>query len=203
MQQVLEFIQSGIIELYVFGLASDEEMAEVEQMAGSHDAIRNAIDATTAYLEQFAADNAVPPPPVLKPMLLATINYIERMENGEAPSFPPLLNENSKIDDYSQWLGRSDMILPAFLTDVYARIIGNTQQASTAIVWIKDMAPAEAHHDEYERFLIVEGTCDIIVEDTVYSLTPGDYMSIPLYKNHTVVVTSGMPCKAILQRVAA
>jgi mannose-6-phosphate isomerase-like protein (cupin superfamily) len=65
------------------------------------------------------------------------------------------------------------------------------------------MSPAEIHHDEYERFLIVEGTCDITIEKKVHHLKSGDFLAIPLFANHTVKVTSNIPCKAILQRVAA
>lgn len=87
--------------------------------------------------------------------------------------------------------------------NIYAKIIGYTPEATTAIVWLKDYAPHEVHDNEYERFLIVEGTCDIIVEDQVNQLVPGDYFAIPLHKNHLVKVTSSIPCKVILQRVAA
>ncbi len=59
------------------------------------------------------------------------------------------------------------------------------------------------HTHELEKFLILEGTCDITIEDEVYSLKAGDFLSIPLYNKHDVKVTSLNPCKAILQRIAA
>lgn len=59
------------------------------------------------------------------------------------------------------------------------------------------------HINELEKFLILEGTCDITIEDEVYSLKAGDFLSIPLYKKHDVRITSLNPCKAILQRLAA
>ena len=49
------------------------------------------------------------------------------------------------------------------------------------------------------KFLIVA----ITVGDQEYDLKPGDYMSMPLHINHHVCVTSPVPCKIILQRVAA
>ena len=87
--------------------------------------------------------------------------------------------------------------------DIFAKIIGYAPEVTTAIVWIKEMAPEETHTDEYEKFLIIEGTCDIVIEHKVHQLKAGDYFSIPLHANHHVVVTSEIPCKAILQRVAA
>ena len=87
--------------------------------------------------------------------------------------------------------------------DLFAKIIGYSAGAITAIVWIKKYAPQEVHDKEYERFLIVEGTCNIVVGDEVNQLVPGDYFAIPLFENHFVEVTSSIPCKVILQRVAA
>ncbi|MBC7688849.1 MAG: cupin domain-containing protein, partial [Aquabacterium sp.] len=87
--------------------------------------------------------------------------------------------------------------------NIEAKIIGYTPQAITAIVWIKDFAPQEVHDDEFEKFLIVEGSCTITVGQEVTELFPGDFFAIPLYKKHVVKVTSAVACKIILQRIAA
>ena len=134
---------------------------------------------------------------------MAMIDYTERLNNGEQPSFPPVLNENSTIADYDQWLNRTDSKLPNNFKDFYAKIIGYTPEVTTAIIWINDMAPQEVHQHEFEKFLILEGTCDITIADEVRSLKAGDFLSIPLYKKHDVKITSLNPCKAILQRIAA
>ena len=128
---------------------------------------------------------------------------MERMEKGEEASFPPVLNETTTINDFKPWLSRDDMFLPGDAGDIYAKIIGAPSGMITAIVWIKEDSPKEVHHDEHERFLIIEGTCDIHVEDEIHQLIPGDFFEIPLHKNHIVKVTSTIPCKVILQRQAA
>ena len=122
---------------------------------------------------------------------------------GEAVTFPPSLHKNSVIADFEPWLSRPDMTLPDSADDLYAKIIGNASGCNTAIVWINDYAPQEVHDAEHERFLIIEGTCNIIVEDEVHALVPGDYFAIPLHRHHLVKVTSSVPCKVIMQRVAA
>ena len=61
----------------------------------------------------------------------------------------------------------------------------------------------EVHDDEFEKFMVVEGTCTITIEENKHELHPGDFLSIPLYKNHFVKVTSDIPCIVILQRIAA
>jgi mannose-6-phosphate isomerase-like protein (cupin superfamily) len=203
MDRVKEYIESGILEMYVLGDISAEELLQVEQMALLHPEVAEEIETIAASLHTYAQLNAVEPDPIVKPFLLATIDYSERMKSGEEMSFPPMLTEKSVIADYAQWLNRKDIVIPEKLDDVHAKIIGYTPKMTTAIVWIKEMAPQEMHDDEIEKFLIVEGSCDIIIENQVHQLKAGDMLSIPLYKNHLVKVTSAIPCKVILQRVAA
>ena len=203
MTAVQEYIDSGILQAYVFGVTTPEEERSVEEMATRHTEIRNAIKAFEYDLEMYAMANAVTPDPTAKPFLIATIDYTERMEKGEAPSHPKTLHKDSRIEYYKEWLERTDMQLPNDFKDFYAKIISYTPGALTAIVWIKDVAPWETHDNEFEKFLIVEGTCDIVIEDETHRLKAGDYLSIPLHKKHTVKVTSDIPCKVILQRIAA
>lgn len=202
MFSVKAYIDTGILELYVLGIASIEECAEVEKLTLAHVEIQKEIEKIQASVEAYATSIKLAPNPVIKPFLMATIDYTERMKNGEPAVIPPMLSESSTINDYNQWLNRPDMVSTE-KEEVFAKIIGYTPEAVTAIVWLKDFAPQEVHDNEYERFLIVEGTCDIIVEDEVNQLLPGDYFAIPLHKKHMVKVTSSITCKVILQRVAA
>lgn len=203
MNDVKTFIASGILEMYVLGYTSPDETSEVERMAAIHDAVQNEIDAISDSLENYAWAHAIEPDPTIKTFLMATLDYMERMKNGEPPSFPPILHAGSKIADYAEWLNRDDMQLDVPLEDAHARIIGFTPQATTAIIWLKYGAPPEMHTNELEQFLIVEGTCEINIENDVHAMKPGDVLIIPLHKSHHVKVTSDYPCKIILQRVAA
>ena len=196
------FIDSGILEQYVLGTATHEELIEVEKRIAADPAIRKEIETIREVLEKYTMDHAIEPTMLLKPFLMATIDYSERLKKGEPVTSPPLLNDHSKPEDFAPWLNRPDMVSSGN-EDLFALIIGYTKEVTTAIVWIKNYAPNEVHDDEFERFLIVEGTCDIIVEEEANHLVPGDYFAIPLYKNHTFKVTSSFPCKVILQRVAA
>ena len=199
---IREYIDSGILESYAMGAASDDERRQVEMMAAANPEIREEINAISAALEEYAFAHAMEPSPVVKPLLMATIDYSERIKSGEPVTFPPALNENSKVEDYSPWLDRPDMH-NGLEENLFVKIIGNSPGMITAIAWIKDETPREIHHDEYERFLIVEGNCDIIIGDKTNHLVPGEYFSIPLHEYHTLKVTSSIACKAILQRVAA
>ena len=203
MENIQDYIASGILELYVLGVTCEKENEEIERIALYHIVVREEIENISNALEGYVKQNAVEPDPTIKPFLMAVIDYAERLKNGEEPSFPPVLNESSKISDYDQWINRTDITIPGNFSDFHAKIIGYTPEVTTAIIWIKDMAPQEVHQSEFEKFLILEGTCDITIEDIIHSLKPGDFLSIPLYKKHDVRVTSSYPCKVILQRIAA
>jgi mannose-6-phosphate isomerase-like protein (cupin superfamily) len=202
MLSVKEFMDTGVLELYVLDIASEQDCIDVEKMVSLHPEIAVEIEKIKASVETYARANELEPNPVIKPFLMATVDYTERLKNGEPPAAPPMLSENAALTDYSEWLNRPDMV-STDKEEVFAKIIGYTPEAITAIVWLKSYAPHEVHDNEYERFLIVEGTCDIIVEDEVNHLAAGDYFAIPLHKKHMVKVTSSITCKVILQRVAA
>lgn len=203
MKNIQEYIDSGILELYVAGAIAEEECREVEAMAALHAEVREEIAEISKVVEKYAMAHALPVNPAIKPFLMAKIDYKERIKKGEIFTTPPLLNENSRIEDYAEWLNREDLCAPADFSGIYAKIIGYTPQVATSIIWIQEMPYEEVHDDQYERFLIVEGSCEIVVEEEIYSLSAGSYFSIPLHKRHTARITSTIPCKAILQRVAA
>lgn len=203
MSKLNEFLETGLLELYVLGLTSPEENKEVELMISLYDEVSVEIDSISQSLINSAAKIAPEPRSTVKPLLVATIDYTERIKNGEPKCEPLILNENSKLEDYSEWLNRKDMVTPDEYDEIFIKLIASTSKAISAIVWIKHETPMETHGTEHEKFLIVEGTCDIIIDNVPHSLKKGDYMSIPLFADHIVKVTSDIPCKVLLQRVAA
>lgn len=203
MDNIEKYINSGILELYVLGLTSDEENIEISKLATIHIEIKNEIEAIEQTLNGYAEKIAPEISEATKEWIMTTINYTERLQNGEEVANPPLLNKDSKIEDFDTWLKRDNMQAPDDYDALHAKIIAATPEAKTLIVWLKYGAPPEEHTNEMEHFLIVEGTCDITIGDKVHHLVPGDYLSIPLYVDHDVKVTSSIPCKVILQRVAA
>jgi len=203
MDSFSEYIESGVLELYVLGDVSQEKAREIELLAAKHAKVRSEINLISQTLEKIAMRQAVPAPATVKLFVFATIDYIERLKSGEKPTFPPTLNKDSTIENYAKWLNRDDMVLSDDFEAFHAKIIGHTPEAMTAIVWLEFGAPAETHTDEFERFLIVEGTCEIAFGDEVHYLKTGDFLQIPLFLAHTIKVTSDIPCKVILQRVAA
>jgi anti-sigma-K factor RskA len=70
---VKEYIVSGIVESYVLGLASPEEMAEFERMCAAHHEVRLAREAFELQLEQKALSNAIKPPAHLQSKIFAEL----------------------------------------------------------------------------------------------------------------------------------
>ncbi len=197
-----EIRESGLLELYVQGSLEGADQIVIAQALETYPELKQELKEIEFALFQYAEKNALKPHGAVKPLLLATFDYLERMQKGEVPSFPPELHEGSTLSDYGQWLERADMVSPTEMDAMYARLIAHEPEKVTAIVWLRFGAPDETHTQEYEKFLIVEGTCTITIGSEEHHLKAGDYLSIPLHINHHVTVTSAIPCKIILQRIA-
>jgi mannose-6-phosphate isomerase-like protein (cupin superfamily) len=203
--EVKTYIESGILELYVMGNCSESEMLEVTRMAALHPEILQEIERIESdVLLAFTQEQNVPRADV-KALVMASIDYSQRLANGETPQNPPLLSIHSKAHDYSEWLSRADLnVLPEADNEVYGRIIGHNEVATTLIAWLKTGSAFEVHEAQLERFLILEGSCKIeYANGETHHLKTNDFLEIPLFMGHTLTVTSDVPCKVILQRVAA
>jgi len=203
MNTIKEIVESGVLELYVIGDLSDQKLIQIEQQISESKVLQKEVRAIEKAFEEYAFANTIEPDATFKPMQLAVTNYTTRLTYGEVPVDPPSLHAGSKVSDYKEWLDKTNMQEPDEYDSMHGKIIGSNEAKTTMIIWLKEGAPEEMHTDELEKFLIVEGTCDIKIGNQVHSLKAGDYLSIPLYINHTVTVTSSKRCKIILERAAA
>ncbi|WP_421946158.1 anti-sigma factor [Pedobacter sp.] len=62
MENLKAYIESGVLELYVLGDLSPEEMLQVEEMASQHKEVRDEIASIEEAMEQYAISNAIEPP---------------------------------------------------------------------------------------------------------------------------------------------
>jgi anti-sigma-K factor RskA len=67
------YIESGIIESYVLGMADDQERAELKQLSQQHPEIRAAIEAFESSLEHTALSNSMLPAARVKSDLFAQL----------------------------------------------------------------------------------------------------------------------------------
>jgi anti-sigma-K factor RskA len=95
---VQEYIESGIIESYVMGLASEPERAEFERLCTLHPELLAARKKFEERLEGYASENAVIPPPEVKVKVLEAIG--KPASRAETSSIPPKIvtmsNEKGK-----------------------------------------------------------------------------------------------------------
>lgn len=202
MTEAEKFIASGILEAYVRDETTVEQNIDVKLMADIFPDIRNAMSVLFDELENDALNHAIEPDPIIGPFVIATADYIGRLNKGEPFVVAPELSASSTMAEYKEFIDRDDFAVPEDFENIYPKIISAIpDQLTTALVYLKKMAPQETHHDEFERFLILEGTCTITIEDEIHELIPGSYLQIPLHKKHHVTVTSSIPCKILLQRV--
>ncbi len=100
------YIESGIIESYVLGLASTEEMAELEGLAMHHPAIKKAVDDFALIIQEQALLNAVRPPAEIKQQLLDAL--ADEFAEPKVIVMPAANNEKVegrvvKITTYASW----------------------------------------------------------------------------------------------------
>lgn len=194
------YIHSGILEAYTAGKLDTEKSREVEEMARIHPSVRQKLDELSIGLEARARSQAVQPPKMVKAMVMASIDFMERRNKGESPAHPPLLFEGSTVAEYDRWLQQKEFAAPSRIEDIYIRIIDKGPILTTAIVWMTEMQ-TEVHRQEIEQFLVVEGSCKVILDTGTRDLGPGDFMKINAGVVHRAVSNSSQPCKVILQRI--
>ncbi|MBI3519836.1 MAG: hypothetical protein HY062_10825 [Bacteroidetes bacterium] len=66
MDKINDYINSGILELYVLGMTSPEETSEVNKMASLHEEVRTEIEEITRALQIDAANTMMPKRCMLK-----------------------------------------------------------------------------------------------------------------------------------------
>jgi len=76
-----EIISSGILELYVLGLTSEEEKAEIMRWAKQYPEVQAEIAAIQSAMEKFAEANAIEPNPSLKAKIFEKITGTNPISN--------------------------------------------------------------------------------------------------------------------------
>lgn len=93
-----EYIESGIIESYVLGMASEEERLEFEQACASYPEVKAAREAFEIALENQALATAVAPPPQLKGLVMEALS-IEAKEESKVVKMPAVPPANVVVMD--------------------------------------------------------------------------------------------------------
>ena len=60
-----DYIESGVLEAYLLGIATEDEQQEVRQLAALHPEIALALSDLEVQIEQVCQEGAIPPPPAV------------------------------------------------------------------------------------------------------------------------------------------
>jgi mannose-6-phosphate isomerase-like protein (cupin superfamily) len=195
-------IASDMLMDYVLGECSAADALEVEMAAAYFPTVAAELGDLLQISEALILQGAVTPPAGSKR------RFSDFLTTNAMPAdgwniIMPALSSVSSAADFEAWIGRinPDAIMPQNNLNVFP--LDAAPHALTLFVVVKEQLEEEVHLDSIERFLVLEGTCVIELEDEKIYLKAGDYYSVPKFTPHTVVVTSDIPCKLIVQQVAA
>lgn len=90
------YIESGIIESYVLGLAEPEEILEIERLKEEYPEVQQGIDDFSIAIEEQAFRNAVTPPQAIKEQLLALLQFGQGSISGH--DTPLVVAYNSSLN---------------------------------------------------------------------------------------------------------
>lgn len=96
------YIESGIIESYVLGLATDEEATELEQFCQQYIDIKHAVEDFQLFIEKQAFENAVAPPSDIRNKLMTTLSDEFAKEEDDNKTGAPVI---SMMEDHTSGAG--------------------------------------------------------------------------------------------------
>jgi len=196
-----ELIASGTLELYALGMLSVEESRDVESEAVRSKEVGDELLRIQSVLRTLAEVQAVAPPESVKRRVVEAIE--REVKERAASGRPPVLHSASTAADYAAWLNDPKVVCPADAGPMHIVPLYQGEGEGTGVLWLTLGAPEETHTDEIEKFLILDGSCEVEFNGHVHTLVPGSVLSVPLHTPHTIRITSAVPCKILLQRIAA
>jgi mannose-6-phosphate isomerase-like protein (cupin superfamily) len=132
----------------------------------------------------------------LKNKVLQTLSNLQAEAEADLNNLPDL-NRYSELSFWQNLV--KDIAPPADFENIYSHIFKKTPQSVFCVVWVKNAIPQEEHHHLQEKFLILEGTCDFMLDNQSTPYGEGDFIEVP-DAPHAVVVTSAKPLKFVIQR---
>lgn len=193
-----DFIDSGILELYVLELLSQQDRAMVSLLLEEFPDLSAEVQKVEIQLERKVMQQQRACRTSFEEMQGIVLNSAkeQKMHIDDLP----LINKHS---DYKKWHRLVHETAPeALSSDNYQRVLRSENGVTQVLVVSTFDIPDELHDDSYESFLILKGECRCTVGDDVFGLTAGGFTEIPLNENHRVEVINA-PVMAIVQYVAA
>ena len=100
MQNIQDYIDSGILEQYAFGELAPAEAAAVEAQASQHPTVREELDQIRTALGFYAEAHAVTPPAGMRERVLA--NVLPRLEGAAPAATAPISALRGVVDEVAR-----------------------------------------------------------------------------------------------------
>jgi quercetin dioxygenase-like cupin family protein len=196
---IVEYMESGVLQQYCLGLLPADERKQVEQVCLQYPVVKQELSAIASSLETFAGVSAMQPPAFMKDQIWNTLQNIGKEKEGSLDDLP-LIN---KYSDHNNW---KRIVLPLIPTvikkeDTLVKVLRQSGGVTQVLMISGTEVPDEVHEDEYESFIVLEGECECQIGDNVIRLGPGGFIDIPLHTHHHVTAISEYVI-AVMQRVA-
>ena len=91
---IIVYMESGIIESYVLGLADADDILEIERLRKEYPEVQQAIDDFSIAIQEQALKNAVIPPKEIKEQLLAALNFRDPLHSKSVATMHVAHNSN-------------------------------------------------------------------------------------------------------------
>lgn len=193
-----ELMNSGIIELYCLGIASDLEHKIVEDMMEKDSHVRFEIEAINKALNLYASQLIEEKSLSIKKKIL---DHISAEDDGAAP----LLTRNSGADEWLKYIDDQKIQRPTTAQGLTTFDLPGNENRTTFILWGNkgDVLPDEEHEGVVELVLVLSGSCKMTIDGKQISFSKGDCFSILPNILHSGIITSEEEMLVVVQRRAA
>lgn len=160
------YIESGVIESYVLGLAGTDEVAELEMLAMLHPEIRQAIDDFAQLIQQQVLQEpaAVPPASVKEQLMLTLANEFAKEDGDNAAQIPtpqiaaanPTTGKVVKLPVYTAWKNVAAAAVILFVVSAALNVYyynNYTQTSNKYQALLAERNTLQASNNEYHQTL--------------------------------------------------
>jgi len=191
-QFIHELFQSGIIEEYCLGILPDKVALSFEKKMAEIPELKIAV-------EQFQKNLKDPKLIDLSGRIWKQISQkVNSIPVSEVPANSGILSRFTNLSDLKKEIGA--LTVPERDENITMIPFRNVLGFEQFLVRVRQFVPEETHSDLLESFFILEGTCTCYVGENQILLEAGGFLEIPMFKSHSVIITSEEPVMAILQR---
>lgn len=176
--KIQEYIESGILSIYVLGIASEEERREVEDMAHQYPEIANELHSLQASLNEYASQFEVAPPKSLKSKVMQSIEK-------DTPNATIGVSKNRSFFQYGM-VASIALLLVSLLGNFY--FYGQWQQTQNDLAIVKNQNVEIANNQKVleTRYQELESELSM-VQNPAYHITYLEGMKDMAPESHATV----------------